>query len=124
MRRFPVRVPLPLLWPKSSSKFVCKINEGVNLHPLQVVYKNNSITRRLSGFRERFEETILSRDTVIYLLRNLRFVINLNESVLQPKQSTEFLGDDNRLSGDESVAASGESRVDFKKVSGYVVNAG
>ena len=49
-----MRVPLPLLWPKSSSKFVCKINEGVNLHPLQVVYKNNSITRRLSGFRERF----------------------------------------------------------------------
>ena len=29
---------------------------------------------------------------MIYLLRNLRFVINLNESVLQPKQSTEFLG--------------------------------
>ena len=38
------------------------------------------------------EETILSRDTVIYLLQNLGFVINLKKSVLHPTQRIEFLG--------------------------------
>ena len=38
------------------------------------------------------EETILSRDTVIYLLQNLGCVINLKKSVLHPTQGTEFLG--------------------------------
>ena len=38
------------------------------------------------------EETILSRDSVIYLLQNLGFVINLKKSVLQPIQKIEFLG--------------------------------
>ena len=38
------------------------------------------------------EETILSRDTVIYLLQNLGFVINLKKAVLHPTQRTEFLG--------------------------------
>ena len=38
------------------------------------------------------EETILSRDTAVYLLQNLGFVINLKKSVLQPTQRTEFLG--------------------------------
>ena len=37
------------------------------------------------------KETILSRDTVIYLLQNLGFVINLKKSVLHPTQSIEFL---------------------------------
>ena len=38
------------------------------------------------------EEAILSRDTVIYLLQNLRFVISLKKSVLHPTQRIEFLG--------------------------------
>ena len=38
------------------------------------------------------EETILSRDTVIYLLQNLGFVINLKKLVLHPTQGIEFLG--------------------------------
>ena len=37
------------------------------------------------------EETILSRDTVIFLLQNLRFVINSKKSVLHLTQRTEFL---------------------------------
>ena len=38
------------------------------------------------------EETVLSRDTVVCLLQNLGFVINLKKSVLHPTQRTEFLG--------------------------------
>ena len=37
------------------------------------------------------EKAILSRDTVIYLLQNLGFVINLKKSVLHPTQRIEFL---------------------------------
>ena len=37
------------------------------------------------------ENTIVSRDTVIYLLQNLGFVINLKISVLHPKQRIKFL---------------------------------
>ena len=38
------------------------------------------------------DETLLSRDTVIYLLHNLGYVINLKKSVLHPTQRIEFLG--------------------------------
>ena len=59
---------------------------------------------------------------MIYLLQNLGFVINLKKSVLQPTQN-RILGDYNRLSGDDSVPASGRGRVDFQKVVGYIANA-
>ena len=60
---------------------------------------------------------------MIYLLQNLRFLINLKKSVLHPTQD-RILGDYNRLSGDDSDPASGKGRVDFQKVVGYIANAG
>ena len=39
-----------------------------------------------------FEETVLSRDTVIYLLQSLGFLKHLKKSVLQPTQRIKFLG--------------------------------
>ena len=39
-----------LTW--SSPKIVCKINKSASLHPLQIVYKNNSIPQRFSDTRE------------------------------------------------------------------------
>ena len=38
------------------------------------------------------QELIFHRDTVIYLLQNLGFVLNLKKSVLEPSQKIEFLG--------------------------------
>jgi len=38
------------------------------------------------------EETVRAKDTVIYLLQHLGFVINLKKSVLEPTQKIEFLG--------------------------------
>ena len=38
------------------------------------------------------QEAHMSRDTVIYLLRNLSFIINLRKSILHPCQKIEFLG--------------------------------
>ena len=65
------------------------------------------------------EETILSWDTAMYLILDL-----LKKSVLYPTQKIEFLKDDNRLGGYDSVPASGEDRVEFQKVSGCIVNVG
>ena len=52
-----------------------------------IVYLNDFLI-----LRKTLEETILSRDTVIYLLQNLGFVINLKKSVLYPTQRIKFLG--------------------------------
>ena len=41
---------------------------------------------------QRIEELLFSRDTVIFLLIHLGFVINLKESMLNPVQKIEFLG--------------------------------
>ena len=38
------------------------------------------------------EEILMSRDTLIFLLQHLGFVINLKKSVLKPSQQIEFLG--------------------------------
>ena len=38
------------------------------------------------------QELIFHRDTVIYLLQNLGFVLNFKKSVLEPSQKIEFLG--------------------------------
>ena len=38
------------------------------------------------------EEILMSRDTLIFLLQHLGFVINLKELVLKPSQQIEFLG--------------------------------
>ena len=38
------------------------------------------------------EELLISRDTVIFLLTHLGFVINLKKSMLNPVQKIEFLG--------------------------------
>ena len=69
------------------------------------------------------EEKILRRDTVIYLLQNLGFV-KLKEISSSPNTENRILGDDNRLGEDvsDSVSASREGRIDFQKVSGYIVN--
>ena len=68
---FSLQVPLSLFRLRFSSKVVYKINKSAILHPLQVVYK---VIVYLNDF---LEEIILSRHTVIYLLQNIGFVINL-----------------------------------------------
>ena len=38
------------------------------------------------------EDTLMSRDTVIFLLQLLGFVLNLEKSILNPVQEIDFLG--------------------------------
>ena len=38
------------------------------------------------------EETLMSRDTLIFILQNLEFVVNFQKSVLNPSHQIQFLG--------------------------------
>ena len=37
------------------------------------------------------EETLMSRDTLIFILQNLEFVVNFQKSVLNPSHQIQFL---------------------------------
>ena len=89
---FPVRIPLSVFSTWSGLKVVYKINKSASFHPLQIVYKNNTIPRQFSNTSENFGGNNLNQGTVIYPLQNLGFVINLKKSVLHPTQRIEFLG--------------------------------
>ena len=120
----PVRIPLSVFWIWSSPKVVYKISKSASLHPSQIIYKNNSIPRRFSNTRENFGGNNLKQGYCDLPIRESRICYKLKESSSSPNTQNRILGDDNRLSGDDSVLASREGRVDFQKVSVYLVNAG
>ena len=84
-----------LFWPQSTAQrlftklikvpvsILCKLHHSTKI----IVYLNDFLI-----LGKTLEKIILSRDTVIYLLQNLGFVINLKKSVLHPTQIIEFLG--------------------------------
>ena len=124
MGGFPVRTPLPVFWTWSSFKFVYKIDKTASLHPSQIVYKNNSIPRRFSNTRENFGGSNLKQGYCDLPVTESRICYKLKILSSSPNTENRILGDDHRLGGDDSVPASGEGRVDFQKVSGYIINAG
>ena len=67
-----MKVPISLLW---------------RLNLCLIIYLDNMLIMARS-----VQELIFHRDTVIYLLHNLGFVLNLKKSVLEPSQKIEFLG--------------------------------
>ena len=88
---FPVQISLSVFWTWFCPKLFTK-SIKVPVSILRKLYIG--ITVHLDGFLilgKNLEETILSRDSVIYLLQNLGFVINLKKSVLHPTQRIEFL---------------------------------
>ena len=91
MGRFPVRKSLSVFWTWSSPRVVTKLIKV----PVSILHTSYiRVIVYLDDFlilKKTLEETILSKDTVIYLLQNLGFVINLRKSVLHPTQRIEFL---------------------------------
>ena len=90
MGGFPVRIPLSVFWTWSCSKVVYKIIKVPvsifrKLYIRIIVYLDNFLI-----LEKTLEETIFSRDTVIYLLQNLRFVKNLKESIFHPSQRIDL----------------------------------
>ena len=124
MGGFLIRIPFSVFWTWSSPKVVYKINKSAGLHPSQIVYKNNSIPRRFSNTRENFGGNNLKQGCCDLPVTKSRICYKLKEIASSANTENRILGDDNRRSGDDSVCASREGRVDFQKVSGYIVSAG
>ena len=79
---FPVRITLSVFWTQSSPKVFTKLMKV----PISILLDNFLILGKT------LEEAILNRDTVIYLIKNLGYVINLKKSLFHPIQRIEFLG--------------------------------
>ena len=124
MGGFPAQTSLSVFWPWSSPKILYKIKKSASFYPSKIVYKNNSISRRLSNTRENFGGNNLKQGQCDLPVIESRICYKLKEISSSPNLDSMIFGDDNRLGGDDSVPPSGESRVDFQKVSGYIVNAG
>ena len=124
MGRFPVRIPLSVFWPWPSPKSVYKFDKSASLHSSQIVYKNNSIPRQLSNTRGNFGGNNLKQGHCDLPVTESRICYKLKEISSSPNTENRILEDDHRLCEDDSVPASGEGRVDFQKVSRYIVNAG
>ena len=82
-----MKVPISLLW---------------RLNICLIIYLDNMLIMARS-----VQELIFHRDTVIYLLHNLRFVLNLKNSVLGPSQN--HFGNGYRLNEDGNLIASKEA---------------
>ena len=108
----------------SSTKIVYKVNKSASLHPSQIVYKNNSIPRRLSNTGENFEGNNLKQGHCDLPVTESRICYKLKEISSSPNTENRILGNDNRLGGGDSVPVSGEDRVNFQKLSGCIVNSG
>ena len=78
-----------------------------------VIYLDNML---IMG--QTMEEILMSRDTVIFLLQHLSFVLNLEKSILNLVQEIEFLGGDNKFFEDVSVFAPREGVKNSESVSG------
>ena len=85
-------VPLPLLPFGTSPKDIHKVDENshsllIKLHVRLIIFLDNILLMASSK-----EELTLARDTLIYLLQNLGFLINRKKLVLEPCQNIQFLG--------------------------------
>ena len=112
-------VPLSAFWTQTSPNVVYKISKYASLRPLQTVYRNISIPRQLSDTRENFGGNNFKQGDC-----ESRICYKLKEISSSPNIENQILGGDSSLCSDDSVPASGECRVDFRKVLGYIVNAG
>ena len=77
--KYNLSVSLPLLWPGTS--MMRKLNVRL------IIYQDDILLMAAS-----VEELTLERDTLIYLLQNLGFLINIKKSVLQSCQTIQLLG--------------------------------
>ena len=85
-------VPLPLLWFGTSPKDIHKVDESSlsllrKLYVRLIIFLDDILLMASSK-----EELTFVRDTLIYLLQNLGFLINRKKSVLEPCQNIQFLG--------------------------------
>ena len=110
---FPVRISLSVFWTWSRPKVVYKINKSTSLHPSQILEENFGG----NNLKQRHCDLPVTEFRICYKFKEISPSLNTENRI-------RILGDDNGLGGDDSVPTSGEGRVDFQKLSRYIVNAG
>ena len=117
-----MQVPLSVFFPGHFYKIVYITDKNCNIDPSQVVNKNNSISGRPFYISGNIRGSNLKKrhcDLPFAKLRDYYKPEKINPST---NPENRFPGNDQRLSGDDSVTAIGESSADFKKLSGHVIN--
>ena len=85
-----LRVSLLMLWPGSYSEDFHKTNENSDYISETFEYSVDNLPgQNLTG--DSLQNIMLSRDTLIFILQNLGFVINFQKSVLNPSHRIQFL---------------------------------
>ena len=79
-------VSLPLFWISACSQNIFKTIKGTNSPTEAAENSSSDIPRRYSSDGKSIRRNFMSRDTLIFLLQHLDFVINLKKSVLKPSQ--------------------------------------
>ena len=87
-----LQVSLPLFCTSSRTKNYDKTTQNSSISVASVEHTNIVYLDDMLLIGHTIEETLMVRDTVISLLQQLRFVLNLKKSVLTPTQRIEFLG--------------------------------
>ena len=92
MERESLLVSMPLLWPKFSSKSIHKTNEDSDFRHTEVECGTDNVSRRCLIMLSTKKELIQARDTLLFLLQTLGFLVKKNKSVLHSCQILQFLG--------------------------------
>ena len=92
MGRKLIRIPLLMFWPGSSPSDFHKTSEDPNCLTKKDQCKNNNILDDMPVMVQTLKEISQAKETLIFLLQNLSFVINLKNSQLTPVKETDFLG--------------------------------
>ena len=75
-----------------NSKSIYKTNEDTNFSIERTFYKDYNLLRRYAFDRDLQRGALTTRDTLIYLLQNVEFLINIQKSILNLTPIFEFLG--------------------------------
>ena len=85
-----LRVSLLMLWPGTYSEDFHKTNENSDYISETFEYSVDNLPgQHLTG--DSLQNIMLSRDTLIFILQNLGFIINFQKSVLNPSHQIQFL---------------------------------
>ena len=79
-----LRVPLLMFWLGTKSKNLHKIVEKTNVCIVKDKHSDSNIFGRCAYNGQTMEEILMSRDTVVFLLQYLGFVLNLEKFILNP----------------------------------------
>ena len=87
-----LRVPVSLFWSKSSASNIYQNFKGTNFPLERASDSCDDISGRHVNHVIETRKLLMSRNTIIFLLTRLGFVINSKKSILVVVQQIEFLG--------------------------------